>query len=1060
MARKIGQKIVTALAVCVCGLAVIAGIGAYSANAYETGGESGGGSGSSGGSCAPAGSTKWSDTCFGATWKKYTADSDHITIPPSQGGGTKGGTITNCLKYGGEYYRLGLELYNPRTMQRYYEQVGLVPVRQIRKWLGYGEGSWAGTQWNEFSDTENWDEVYENFMIAKKKGYVSTEWADTAWFCWYEGWKSQDSAFSATTNVAVEAQPGLGAPVSAASDPDGDTSITVRTTAETTDIKFWHNISYDGAMNFPLDATAPDVSTYWTVYDDKTNQLLADNNFKLNARGANVSGKLGESTVTVKLQPGETQTVCHTISYRSKTIGFSLAPGSDNVYQPDYRGDEEDSKGCITVIRTPDGYVDDCEFTGTCPKGDAEFYSTSTVSINDVYRNEETDNGSSHAVIDVPAQSDTSDIDGTQGSPDSEDSMNNTNKRAGWLAFSVDYNTTSVNVDFWHNITYNNNFSFANNDVVEKASTVWSITGSAGSTGSGTFTVENSKQNQTSSNLTAVQQTVQVDLPKEGETYTVCQSISYQPKFISFYVTGDHDGWLGHAESHSYYDYGIKVNEPIASNRGGSQACVQITRRKRPEGVPYLPGDGDPTGLPSSNILYAGEPASPVGWSNLQASGSLSNRLKRFESITYLVPPNVEFYDGITKGRTVYTTTSSDYPCTYYKEKSEVNWCQIMTTSPTGGLTIYTGKHSISIAIATPDLVGYKYCNSAGWFWEGWKLVCGKNGCYWVRNPSADHWYVYNAACRAIAKKPSVAFWNGGVYSSGMIKGVTSSRYSLLNDASVGQTLQTNTPALGSQMLFGSWSEHLSISGQAISNFSSGSAISRGNDASTTIAASYSTLSISNDNTDAIGYASVQPNNALLTRLDTYLSTPLGVSLSSINDIDTSKNQVFIANGGLKITKNIVTSGSYSNIYQIPRTVIFVNGDVEVDPSVTQVDAWIIATGKIKTCQGTTSSYIASSIGSGVRGTSTITNVQSKMNVPANEAPVCENQLVFNGAVIASGVDLKRTHGSDPATGTERYTPAEVFNLSADNYLWAYAQAGRYSSSYTEAYTRELAPRY
>lgn len=41
-----------------------------------------------------------------------------------------------------------------------------------------------------------------------------------------------------------------------------------------------------------------------------------------------------------------------------------------------------------------------------------------------------------------------------------------------------------------------------------------------------------------------------------------------------------------------------------------------------------------------------------------------------------------------------------------------------------------------------------------------------------------------------------------------------------------------------------------------------------------------------------------------------------------------------------------------------------------------------------------------------------------------------------------------------------KQSPAEVFNLRMDNYLWAYAQAGRYDSSYTESYSRELAPRY
>ena len=70
---------------------------------------------------------------------------------------------------------------------------------------------------------------------------------------------------------------------------------------------------------------------------------------------------------------------------------------------------------------------------------------------------------------------------------------------------------------------------------------------------------------------------------------------------------------------------------------------------------------------------------------------------------------------------------------------------------------------------------------------------------------------------------------------------------------------------------------------------------------------------------------------------------------------------------------------------------------------------------------------------------------------------------------MAKRLTLNRSFGSDPGitdrqgtfgAASDRQTPAEVFNYRADAYLWAYAQAGRYDSSYTETYTRELAPRY
>lgn len=65
-------------------------------------------------------------------------------------------------------------------------------------------------------------------------------------------------------------------------------------------------------------------------------------------------------------------------------------------------------------------------------------------------------------------------------------------------------------------------------------------------------------------------------------------------------------------------------------------------------------------------------------------------------------------------------------------------------------------------------------------------------------------------------------------------------------------------------------------------------------------------------------------------------------------------------------------------------------------------------------------------------------------------------------------MDLRRSFGSDPlvtrhgtfGSASNKHAAGEVFNLCADTYLWAYAQAGRYDSSYTESYSRELAPRY
>lgn len=1018
------------------------------------GASSGTGDGSTGGSCAPSGVTWWADTCYGASWKSYPADSDSITIPGSPGGNTQGGIVTGCKTNGGYYYRLGLQDYNPRTLQPYVgQQTGLVPVRQIRKWLGLGESGWRGTGFVVVEGTDEWDKVWAEWDKAVKAGLTfQTSWEDTAWFCYSP--EPTESKFSSTSTVKVGAQDGLGNPSEQTSSPDGEASVSVKTTAENTTVDFWHKIDYDGATNFPENYKTPEVSTYWVVNDGKEARQgtqIADNNYKTNARGANNSGNIGVNSVNVQLQPGETKTVCQNISYRSKTVGFTSTAGSDS-YDTDYRGDLGMSVACATVTRVPSDYVDDCEFTGTCPKGDAYFYSTSTVSIGDIPRK---DGGK-----DVEAMSDTSDPDGTQGNPSDLDSMNQANaanNRAGWIAFSVDYETESVDVDFWHHITYTNTFDFAANDTVDKASTAWTVVGRG--SGSGTFTVQSSKTNETTGELN--KNTVNVPIA-EGDTVVVCQTIMYKPKTVSFTVkeNGDHDGYLGHDKSHQYYDYAI--SDPSGS--GQSQACAQITRRKRPQGVPTSTGDADPHGSISSTIMYAGEKASTIGWNDLTASGSMSNRLTAFQAIVYLVAPDkvMDPNNPLTKGARIYNSSMS--PCNYYSGKTGYEWCEVVSNSPSGGMSISSGKHAAQIAIAVPDLVGYKYCNSAGWFWESWYLRCSKDGgCYWVHNPSGDHWYIYDSACRTIAKKPSVAFWNSGLYASGSIKASDSPRYTIENNLETRQMINADAPAVGNETLYGSWSEHLSVAAYGpISGFASGSALSLGNvyKGNGSIAENYSTLSIANSDKNNIGNSQIGPNPSLRTRLNTYLSQPLGSSISSFSSVpsNSDKTQVFVTNGTLNIDHNIEASGQYSSIYQIPRTIIFVNGNVNIKPEVTRIDAWIIATGTINTCQGDSGQFRSGSFTDGDRGTTTI--VKNGSAGSGNEAPVCEHELTFNGAVIAGGVNLKRTYGSDPETGTTRYTPAEVFDLSADNYFWAYAQAGRYNSSYTEAYSRELAPRY
>jgi hypothetical protein len=207
---------------------------------------------------------------------------------------------------------------------------------------------------------------------------------------------------------------------------------------------------------------------------------------------------------------------------------------------------------------------------------------------------------------------------------------------------------------------------------------------------------------------------------------------------------------------------------------------------------------------------------------------------------------------------------------------------------------------------------------------------------------------------------------------------------------------------------------------------------------------------------------------------------------------------------------NIYESEVMNSIYDIPQVIIFAT-NVDIDPSVTQIDAWLMvgldesktsttkiggaANGEINTCANgvTRDTLIASNSGT---ETSTVGSGNMSLSAP------CRNRLKINGPVQAKKLNLFRTwgagmglnckydynsaidyssasqaqwpNGGRPTTNNcgnnpsgygsgnfpyDSATPAEVFNLRADAYLWAYRQSENYSQAFV-TYQREVAPRF
>ena len=131
-------------------------------------------------------------------------------------------------------------------------------------------------------------------------------------------------------------------------------------------------------------------------------------------------------------------------------------------------------------------------------------------------------------------------------------------------------------------------------------------------------------------------------------------------------------------------------------------------------------------------------------------------------------------------------------------------------------------------------------------------------------------------------------------------------------------------------------------------------------------------------------------------------------------------------------------NNALSSVSDIPQVVIIAR-NIIISPDTTQVDAWLVTTGK--DAQGSINTCGAVMAGS-----------PSSLN-----AGICNKQLTVNGPVVTNKLYLYRTAGS--GTGKSAGDPAEVFNLRADAYIWASGYSPGTGRLPTVS-TKELPPRF
>lgn len=293
--------------------------------------------------------------------------------------------------------------------------------------------------------------------------------------------------------------------------------------------------------------------------------------------------------------------------------------------------------------------------------------------------------------------------------------------------------------------------------------------------------------------------------------------------------------------------------------------------------------------------------------------------------------------------------------------------------------------------------------------------------------------------CVIVVKKPKTQIWGGDLWSSKSVDTSTSTK-----------NIST----------FGSWAEYGIFATGTVSGMASGSAFSGllGLANANASGCNYSILTFTNAGSSTCGisakgnYQNVKTIPDIAASFPVTNSTPSltgSVSLNNLQGVYQTNGNISISGGSIQKGEWIVinaptatvtiagdikyTNAVINKISEVPQVVIIAK-KIIINNNAKNVDAWLIAidkvnkTGEIDTCE-----------------------------VVGDSINRCANLLIVNGPVMTDHLRLYRTAGS--GTDVHSGDPAEVFNLRADAYLWAYSQA-KSSSRVQTVYTTELPPRF
>lgn len=325
-----------------------------------------------------------------------------------------------------------------------------------------------------------------------------------------------------------------------------------------------------------------------------------------------------------------------------------------------------------------------------------------------------------------------------------------------------------------------------------------------------------------------------------------------------------------------------------------------------------------------------------------------------------------------------------------------------------------------------------------------------------------NSWATSSVYTLTIAKKPSLQVWGGNIYVGSKINTATATKKHLkgYNEYSIEGDYD------GKRYVFGSWGELGLIASGSVSGFSSGAALGYASQLSSNSEpgggtksdiclrspltfANFPCNSQSYQNTVGKLGNSNATNNASDQR--TMIKNKMAnseeetakedITLDGEVVIKKGETKVYYTTKNVNIKKNLVyenaDSGGYETLEDMPKLVIYAEGDINISCDVDRIDGLLIAEGEVNTCAGSD-------------GTSPDVNSSER-----------SNQLTVNGAIVAKKLLANRTYGA--ATGANSIIPAEIINFDPTLYLFGNSGSGENKSSsvnFDVTYTKELAPRY